>query len=382
MAVYFAVKTRINKTRSFVMAQLTTEQRVFLVERYAETGNANEVRRLFQAAFPGRNVPSRSTLYRNIQKYNANGTSLNLNKSNSGRPNTVTTAENVEEVREFLLNNPHASARRNALPFTKSSFNRITKRMLRFHPYRMHIRHELKQEDFERRINFCNWFAESCRDANFLSNFIISDEAGFAMNGEVNSQNVRQYAPWGNNPGFHFNRNESREKLTVWAGLCGNGLVVGPFFIAGNLNGLGYHDLIVENVYPILRENFDADYENGHFHRIWWAQDGAPPHRANVVRDLLREMFPNHIISSHFGDTDWPARSPDLTPCDFFLWGYMKGKVYSSPPPTIEVLQQRIIDEFNRLKDDPAMVMRAVRDMIRRADVCVHREGGHVEGNI
>lgn len=33
---------------------------------------------------------------------------------------------------------------------------------------------------------------------------------------------------------------------------------------------------------------------------------------------------------SHFenGDLDWPPHSPDLTPPDFFLWGYLKLKVY------------------------------------------------------
>ena len=28
----------------------------------------------------------------------------------------------------------------------------------------------------------------------------------------------------------------------------------------------------------------------------------------------------------------WPARSPDLTPLDFYFWGYTKGKVYKPPP--------------------------------------------------
>ncbi|GBN23572.1 hypothetical protein AVEN_144157-1 [Araneus ventricosus] len=32
----------------------------------------------------------------------------------------------------------------------------------------------------------------------------------------------------------------------------------------------------------------------------------------------------------------WPPRSPDLTPCDFFLWGYVKDKIY------VPQCQQRI----------------------------------------
>ena len=30
------------------------------------------------------------------------------------------------------------------------------------------------------------------------------------------------------------------------------------------------------------------------------------------------------------GSHEWPARSPDLTPCDFFLWGWLKEQVYST----------------------------------------------------
>ena len=29
----------------------------------------------------------------------------------------------------------------------------------------------------------------------------------------------------------------------------------------------------------------------------------------------------------------WPPRSPDATPCDFFLWDYVKDQVYVPPLP-------------------------------------------------
>jgi len=29
----------------------------------------------------------------------------------------------------------------------------------------------------------------------------------------------------------------------------------------------------------------------------------------------------------------WPPRSPDMTPCDFFLWGYVKECAYVPPLP-------------------------------------------------
>ena len=61
------------------------------------------------------------------------------------------------------------------------------------------------------------------------------------------------------------------------------------------------------------------------------------------------EMSQDRVVIPHH-DPEWPARSPDLTPCDFFLWGYMKGKVFSTTPATIEELRERIVREFDLLK--------------------------------
>ena len=92
---------------------------------------------------------------------------------------------------------------------THSSFNRITKIDLRWHPYRMEIRQQLQENDFQRRLQFCHWFEDRCRNPRFLPNYVISDEAGFLMNGKVSTQNIREYAPLGNPPAFNYDVNGS-----------------------------------------------------------------------------------------------------------------------------------------------------------------------------
>lgn len=64
---------------------------------------------------------------------------------------------------------------------------------------------------------------------------------------------------------------------------------------------------------------------------MWFQQDGAPCHTATETIDLLRERFGNRIISRR-GNINWPPRSCDLTPLDYFLWGYVKAKVYANDP--------------------------------------------------
>ena len=57
--------------------------------------------------------------------------------------------------------------------------------------------------------------------------------------------------------------------------------------------------------------------------RLYFQYDGAAPHYAVIVGEWLDEKFPGRWISRR-GPFDWSARSPDLAPCDFFLWGYLK----------------------------------------------------------
>ena len=44
------------------------------------------------------------------------------------------------------------------------------------------------------------------------------------------------------------------------------------------------------------------------------------------------------------GDITWPARSPDSAVQDYFLWGYVKNKVYDTRPASIADLKQRILE--------------------------------------
>ena len=110
----------------------------------------------------------------------------------------------------------------------------------------MRVRHQLKPTDFDRRVHFSEWLIEKCSDRCFLANLVIGDEAGFAWNGEVNYQNVREYAPQGERPDINYDINAIRERCTVWVGLCGNGTLLGPFFFEGTVTAASYLRMLNE----------------------------------------------------------------------------------------------------------------------------------------
>ena len=57
-------------------------------------------------------------------------------------------------------------------------------------------------------------------------------------------------------------------------------------------------------------------------------QNGSPRRIGRQVQSLLPETFTDERIISKRLPKPWTARSPELNPCDFWLWGYFKDRVY------------------------------------------------------
>jgi len=89
----------------------------------------------------------------------------------------------------------------------------------------------------------------------------------------------------------------------------------------------------------------------------------------------LREMFPGRLISLR-GDMEWPARSPDLSPCDVFLWGYLKEKVFKHHPRSLEDLKERIQQEIDSIP--PELTQRVMKNFRERLHQCVANDSRHI----
>lgn len=59
------------------------------------------------------------------------------------------------------------------------------------------------------------------------------------------------------------------------------------------------------------------------------SQDGAMAITARQSMTSHRGMFPGCLIL-RAGSIPWPPHSLDMTASDFFLWGYLKAKVYAT----------------------------------------------------
>jgi uncharacterized protein YheU (UPF0270 family) len=73
----------------------------------------------------------------------------------------------------------------------------------------------------------------------------------------------------------------------------------------------------------------------------------------------------------------WPPLSPDLTPPDYFIWGYLKQVVYSNRHQTIEDLKQNIEVAMWNISEET--LKKIVRNMVTRVNTCYAENGGHFQ---
>ena len=174
-------------------------------------------------------------------------------------------------------------------------------------------------------------------DQEWTSRIWFSDEAHFALNSAVNR---RSNVYWGQNKTTEVSQMPLHSpKVTVWCAMSSN-MVIGPFFFEdgqGNtvtVNQENYRSVLVKFVASLRRRQVDLD-------NAWFQQDGATPHAAIETLRRLQQVFGDRVISRRTNHP-WSPHSPDLNPLDFFLWGYMKNRVYENTPATIMELKEEI----------------------------------------
>jgi len=163
-----------------------------------------------------------------------------------------------------------------------------------------------------------------------------------------------------------------------WCGVASFG-VIGPCFFedeagrAVTVNSALYTEMLRTFPEPEL-QRLGVETQT-----LWFQQDGATAHTARIAMRVLNQMFPARVISRR-GNIEWPARSPDLNACNFFLWGYLKSKVYEKKPRTTEELKQNIRDEVAAIS--PTMLQRVMRNFQKRLRECVDNNGRHLTDTI
>ncbi|GFV08573.1 putative DD41D transposase [Trichonephila clavipes] len=120
---------------------------------------------------------------------------------------------------------------------------------------------------------------------------------------------------------------------------------------------------------------FIAELNNHDVQDLGFQQDAATCHTARAPIDILKDTFGDRLIS-RFGPVNWPPRSCDLTPLDYFLWDYVKSLVYADNPQTLNHLE----DNIRRVIADirPQMLEKVIENWTSKFDYIRASRGSHM----
>ena len=348
-------------------ARLSFEERKTILKWHFKFENVVQVQCEWRREF-ATEPPTRLTIARIVRKFETHCTVCNVNKGNSGRRRTSTNPASSATVLEHFTRSPQKSTTQCAreTEFSRTSKRRILK-AAKWKCYTPRLMHAMNEDDPDRRIQYCEWFQHMVgEDEEFVKKIVWSDEAQFKLNGTVNRHNCVYWAP--NNPRVHVDKAVNLPGVTVWCGLSSRGLI-GPFFFEGSVNGQLYLEMLRTTILPAINVLYNND-------EYFLQQDGAPAHYHRDVRAYLDDRLPGHWIGRR-GAFEFPARSPDLTPLDFYLWGTLKDVVYRRKPATIAILQQEIVTACAAITLDT--LDNVVRGAVHRTNQCLEANGNHFE---
>ncbi|GFS69547.1 uncharacterized protein TNCV_3894071 [Trichonephila clavipes] len=243
------------------------------------------------------------------------------------------------------------AARRLGLP--PSSDRNILRRILQLYLYKLQSCHELLPADTAQREAFAKWaFSKMEQDPSWVFNILWTDEAHLSLHGDVNNHNCRIWATSNPRP-FFF---ETQCPVNGW--------------IIETVNAQRYLTLLRETAVPCL-------IQRGQISNVTFMQDRATSHTATPVKAFLIQMFGEDRIVSRRCRYPWPPWSPDLTLTDFWLWGYLKSRVYLSGPSSLSELKDAIRREVSSIHPD--MLHSGVAEFVTRLECLLPCGGGHVE---
>ena len=160
------------------------------------------------------------------------------------------------------------------------------------------------------------------------------------------------------------------QKFCVWVGFNAS-FILEPYFFDQTVNSRNYHEMLQNHVRPEL----------GRRRRIRstiFMQDGSPAHYATEVRWYLEATFGAESVISRGCQRNWPSRSPDLTPVDYWLRGTLKARIFHyERPRSLDQLRSRIQEECSRITTEE--LRNAIASFPRRVNLMLQAGGGHFE---
>jgi hypothetical protein len=337
------------------------KKRIFLVQKYYKLKSITLIQRSFSSNFKNEKAPTHKIISNIISCFEKTGSVMKI--PHIKKEPTQKRQEVKNQLETMVTEFPKLTIRKaaSAIGVSPTHIFNILHDDLHLKPYKLHNWNKLECHDYERRVKFANWFLGLPKDHKYF--FICSDEAYFYLTLPLNRQNNRIWSD-----SIPFDAIEvplHDEKVLVWCAFSAE-VIYGPYFFESTVKAGNYLEMLKSFFW---RRHCQAPNAS----KYYFQQDGATAHTANTVQKWLKGQFGKFFLDK----TKWPPRSPDLNPCDFYLWGYLKSVVYNPLPKTLDELKSNIEREIKKIS--PEILKSVFLNFEKRCELIITAEGGHIE---
>lgn len=350
--------------------EVKVEQRVCVKFCVANGFSAAETLRMLQKAF-GEDCMSQNRAFSWHREFKEGRTDVN-DLARSGRPPTSSNDENTDAVKNFVLEN-HSIGIREISALLDISFGsaehilvdilgmkRVAARLV---PKELNFLQKQRRIDVSKEMIFN---AES--DPTFMERIITGDETWVY---EYDMPTTQQSSEWrAKNEPKPKKPRQSRSKVKVLLTVFFDyhGVVHSEFLPAGQTVNKEYYLSVMKRLREAIRRKRPELWRNN----SWILHhDNAPSHTALIICDFLAKNSTTVINQAPY--------SPDMAPCDFFLFPKLKIPLRGRRFDTIEAIKKNSLEELKAIPS--AAYKKCMSDWIKRWHICIASNGEYFEGD-
>ena len=345
------------------------EQRVCIKFCYNPGKTASETHKMIRHAF-GDQAIGQTACFKWFAKFQSGHESFE-DDQRSGRPSTCASEKNVEKI-SVTIEKDRRQAIRDVAKATNLSFRScqsvLTKTLGMRRRAAKFVPRLLTAEQKQQRINICKSLKRSLnRDRNLLSKIIAGDETWiFGYDPETKNQSSQWKFPGSPRP-MKCRQVKSKIKSMLIVFYDHRGIVHREFVPEGQTVNQHFYLDVLRRLREDVRRKRPELWASGDWHLL---HDNAPPHVAAKVQQF--------ITSTNMNIIQHPPYSPDLSPCDYFLFPRMKidlkGKRFESIDDVKKASQKALQGIPEKLFHD------SIYRLQDRWNRCIDAGGDYFEG--
>lgn len=315
-------------------------------------------------------APSKATIYRWYSDFQRGRDTLE-DEPRSGRPIETVTEEKVAAVKRILKEDNRVTyqSMQHDLGISAHSLNTILNEKLKVKKLSARwIPHMLTQEQKEARVSFCHLMLQKFDNgrSRLIENIVTGDETWlYQFEPERKCQSAQWVFPNERSP-TKCRRERSVGKIMIACFFSSSGSVANITLESQKtVTASWYTDVCM----PQVLDAWTKKRPRSGTRRLLWHHDNASAHTAAQTLEFLRE---NQVqLLPH------PPYSPDLAPCDYFLFPKIKDKLRGTRFSTMEEARDAFEGEIRGLSE--IEWKNCFRNWFERMQKCISCRGEYFE---